>query len=265
MVVAGFCGVAMLMQLGRSTGWRWLCGARVAGAGLRPAPAGMSRACAATPGPDRQPDTPRFDVFDRYKAATGAESPQAAAEALQRQMASTKIQRLVDEIMCLNLLEAVQLGELIQDKFATGDDSPIVGRMPFPHPMIMFPGVAPPSAPPGMMPFEMPQQLPPQAATAPASAAAAVAAPADAAAAPVAVEKQKEQKKETYSVKLVSFDAAKKINVVKEVRAMTELGLKEAKEFVESVPKVIKKGVPAAVAEAMRDKLAAVGAEVVLE
>jgi len=67
-------------------------------------------------------------------------------------------------------------------------------------------------------------------------------------------------------VKLVSFDAAKKILVVKEVRALTQLGLKEAKEFVESaLPKVIKKAVPAADAEAMKEKLLAAGAEVVLE
>jgi len=67
-------------------------------------------------------------------------------------------------------------------------------------------------------------------------------------------------------VKLVSFDAAKKIMVVKEVRALTQLGLKEAKEFVESaLPKVIKKAVPAADAEAMKEKLLAAGAEVVLE
>jgi len=67
-------------------------------------------------------------------------------------------------------------------------------------------------------------------------------------------------------MKLVSFDAAKKIMVVNEVRALTQLGLKEAKEFVESaLPKVIKKAVPAADAEAMKEKLLVAGAEVVLE
>merc|ERR1712190_589582 len=88
-------------------------------------------------------------------------------------------------------------------------------------------------------------------------------APADAGA--DAAPAKKEEKKEFLTVKLLSFATAKKINVVKEVRAVTQLGLKEAKELVEGAPKVVKKGVPAAEAEAMRDKLVAVGAEVSLE
>merc|ERR1712217_789155 len=57
---------------------------------------------------------------------------------------------------------------------------------------------------------------------------------------------EKEVKKEFVTVKLLSFDTAKKINVIKEVRSVTQLGLKEAKELVEGAPKIIKKGVPAA-------------------
>merc|ERR1712039_21854 len=75
----------------------------------------------------------------------------------------------------------------------------------------------------------------------------------------------KEVKKEFLTVKLLSLETAKKISVVKEVRALTQLGLKEAKELVEGAPKVVKKGVPAAEAESARDKLVAVGAEVSLE
>merc|ERR1719343_1680398 len=74
-----------------------------------------------------------------------------------------------------------------------------------------------------------------------------------------AVEKQ-ETKKANYTVKLMSFEASKKISVVKEVRAATKLGLKEAKELVESAPKVIVKGLPTEEAEAMRTKLEAIGA-----
>ncbi|CAL1161575.1 unnamed protein product [Cladocopium goreaui] len=94
-----------------------------------------------------------------------------------------------------------------------------------------------------------------------APAAAASEAPAAEDEAPKEEVKKEEKKKEVVSVKLVSFEAAKKINVVKEVRAITQIGLKEAKELVESAPKVVKKGVPFADAEAMRDKLTAAGAE----
>ena len=55
---------------------------------------------------------------------------------------------------------------------------------------------------------------------------------------------------------------AQKINVIKEVRAITSLGLKEAKDLVESVPKPIKEGVNKDEAEAIRKKFDEVGAKV---
>lgn len=58
---------------------------------------------------------------------------------------------------------------------------------------------------------------------------------------------------------------AKKINVIKEVRAITGLGLKEAKEMVESAPKPIKEGVEKAEAEELKKKLEAAGAKVELK
>jgi large subunit ribosomal protein L7/L12 len=57
----------------------------------------------------------------------------------------------------------------------------------------------------------------------------------------------------------------KKIEVIKEVRAITGLGLKEAKDLVEGAPKPVKEGVNKADAEAMRKKLEAVGAKVELK
>ncbi len=54
----------------------------------------------------------------------------------------------------------------------------------------------------------------------------------------------------------------KKIEVIKEVRAITGLGLKEAKDLVEGAPKVVKEGVAKADAEEMKKKLEAVGAKV---
>jgi len=57
----------------------------------------------------------------------------------------------------------------------------------------------------------------------------------------------------------------KKIEVIKEVRAITGLGLKEAKDLVEGAPKSVKEGVNKADAEAMKKKLEAVGAKVELK
>ena len=58
---------------------------------------------------------------------------------------------------------------------------------------------------------------------------------------------------------------ANKINVIKEVRAMTNLGLKEAKDLVEAAPKTVKEAVPKAEAEDLKKKLEAAGAKVELK
>ena len=57
----------------------------------------------------------------------------------------------------------------------------------------------------------------------------------------------------------------KKINVIKEVRGITGLGLKEAKELVEGAPKAVKEGAPKAEAEEIKAKLEAAGASVELK
>ena len=57
----------------------------------------------------------------------------------------------------------------------------------------------------------------------------------------------------------------KKINVIKEVRAITGLGLKEAKELVEGAPKTVKEGISKADAEEMKKKLESAGAKVELK
>ena len=91
------------------------------------------------------------------------------------------------------------------------------------------------------------------------AAAAAVAAPATAsgdAAAPV-------EEKTEFDVILTSI-GEKKINVIKEVRGITGLGLKEAKEAVESAPKAIKEGVSKEEAEEVKKKLEEAGASVEL-
>jgi len=72
------------------------------------------------------------------------------------------------------------------------------------------------------------------------------------------------EEKEDFDVVLASF-GEKKINVIKEVRAITGLGLKEAKEAVESAPTVIKEGAKKDEAEEIKKKLEEAGATVELK
>lgn len=72
------------------------------------------------------------------------------------------------------------------------------------------------------------------------------------------------EEKDEFTVVLTSA-GDKKINVIKEVRAITGLGLKEAKELVESAPKEVKADVPKAEAEEMKKKLEEAGASVELK
>lgn len=93
------------------------------------------------------------------------------------------------------------------------------------------------------------------------SAAAPVAV---AAAAPAAGGEAAVEEKDEFDVILKS-GGANKINAIKEVRAITGLGLKEAKELVEGAPKPVKEGVAKAEAEEIKKKLEAAGAEVELK
>ncbi|WP_407276118.1 50S ribosomal protein L7/L12 [Halothiobacillus sp. DCM-1] len=91
-----------------------------------------------------------------------------------------------------------------------------------------------------------------------AAAAVAVAAGPAAAAAPAAEEKTE------FDVVMTSF-GANKVNVIKAVRELTGLGLKEAKDMVEGVPATVKEGASKADAESMKAKLTEAGATVELK
>ena len=89
------------------------------------------------------------------------------------------------------------------------------------------------------------------------SPAAAVAAPAASTAAPA-------EEKSEFTI-FLSGVGDKKINVIKEVRAFTGLGLKEAKDLVEAAPKEVKTGVAKKEADEIKKKLEAAGAKVELK
>lgn len=89
------------------------------------------------------------------------------------------------------------------------------------------------------------------------AAAVAVAAPAAAAAAPV-------EAKDAFDV-ILTASGDNKVAVIKAVRAVTTLGLKEAKDLVEGAPQTVKEAVPKADAEKMKKELEAAGAKVELK
>ena len=120
------------------------------------------------------------------------------------------LEKLVEELSTLTVLEAAQLSKLLEEKWGVSAAAPV-----------------------------------------------AVAAAGAAAAAPVEV-------KDEFSV-ILAAAGDKKINVIKAVREITGLGLKEAKDLVEAAPKAVKEGVPKADAEKLKAKHEAEGAKVELK
>jgi large subunit ribosomal protein L7/L12 len=119
------------------------------------------------------------------------------------------LQKLVDELSSLTVMEAAELSKLLEDKWGVSAAAP---------------------------------------------AAAAAAAPAAAAAAPV--------EEQTEFTVILAKAGDKKINVIKEVRTITGLGLKEAKDLVEGAPKPVKEGVNKEEAAKLRKMLEDAGAAV---
>jgi len=124
----------------------------------------------------------------------------------------SKIEKLVDDLSALTVLEAADLAKLLEEKWGVSAAAPV---------------------------------------------AAAAAAPAGGAAAPAA---------EKTEFTVILADAGdKKINVIKEVRAITGLGLKEAKDLVEGAPKEVKADVPKDEAAKIKKQLEDAGAKVELK
>ena len=121
------------------------------------------------------------------------------------------LEKLVEELSALTVLEAAQLSKLLEEKWGVSAAAPV-----------------------------------------------AVAAAAGAAAAPAA------EVKDEFSVVLAAA-GDKKINVIKAVREITGLGLKEAKDLVEAAPKPVKEGVSKADADKFKAQLEAAGAKVELK
>ena len=188
----------------------------------------------------------RFDLFAKSRDAVEATSPPQSD--LKRQP-SARVRKLVSEIMDLTLIEAADLCDLCQETLAP--------RSGAAYPSAMFAS----QMHPGFM--QMPQMQPAPQSPQPATQTthATQAAPVE----PAPAAPAEKVKPTIVSIKLVAFDAAKKVQTVKEVRAITNLGLKEAKDAVEAAPKILKKGVAYEEALSLKAKLEEIGATVELE
>ncbi|HZP08688.1 50S ribosomal protein L7/L12 [Methyloceanibacter sp.] len=122
------------------------------------------------------------------------------------------LQKIVDELSSLTVLEAAELAKLLEEKWGVSAAAPVA--------MMAAAGAAPGAAP--------------------------------------------AEEKTEFTVVLASA-GAQKINVIKEVRAITSLGLKEAKDLVEGAPKPVKEGVTKDEAEKIKKQLEAAGATVELK
>ena len=65
-----------------------------------------------------------------------------------------------------------------------------------------------------------------------------------------------------FKIEIAGFDTAKKLNIIKEIKAMLNLGLKESKELIEKLPALVKKDVPKEETDKLKEKLEALGCQV---
>lgn len=157
----------------------------------------------------------KVEQQEEAAAAEGEAPPEATATATEEKKepaADPKLQKIIDDISNLTVLELSRLVKVLEDTFGVTAAAPV-----------------------------------------------AVAGPAGA---PSASEEEEEQTE--FTVMLTDV-GGKKIQVIKEVRAVTDLGLKEAKELVESAPAAVKENVSKEDAAAIKEKLEAAGASVELK
>ena len=157
----------------------------------------------------------------RYFSSEAAEEIPLPAASSEGAALDPEVERIVEDITQLNLLQVPQLVTELKERLGLPDVAPM-----------------------GAMPMGMPM--------------AGGAAPGAEAAAPV-------EEKTEFDVKLTGFDDKSKIKVIKEVRALTGLGLKEAKAAVDAVPNVLTQGLKKEEAEEWMEKIKAVGGHCELE
>ncbi|GAW79487.1 50S ribosomal protein L7/L12 [Plasmodium gonderi] len=209
-----------------------------------------------------------FNLFDKIKDVNKSNSSEEGNEEndMKKRKPSKKVLKLVDEILNLTLIEAADLCDICQEKLDGNkqfNNSFFVNRNPFPHPSSFF---AAGNFPPPNVNMSMNAAYPIQG-NAP-SGSQETTAQSSKAQNEQSESKKKEEKKNTkttFNVKLEKFDVKNKINTIKEIRKITNVGLKEAKDMVESAPFYIQKSVPAEKADEMKKRFEELGATIILE
>jgi large subunit ribosomal protein L7/L12 len=178
------------------------------------------------------------------------------------EMQRRKVEMLADKLLDMNIYELRYFAAITKDKVQkTSGINPMKMNLDWPSVKRDDTGSWPPANPNWFKQQEMMARMGPML-----GMMGGGGAPAAAAAAPVEakVEKPKEEEKKEkshYDIELTKFDAAKKIALIKEVRGILNLGLKEAKEMVEGSPVWLKKEVAKEEAEKLVAKLKEFGAE----
>ncbi len=157
------------------------------------------------------PEEVKEQVVQENPAAEAVEGPAPAAEEKSAPEVSQKLQKIIDEVSALTVLELSDLVKALEETFGVTAAAPMM------------------------------------VAAGPGGGAQAAA-----------------EEKTEFTVMLNDI-GAKKIQVIKEVRAVTSLGLKEAKDLVESAPVAVKENLTKEEAEAIKEKLTAAGATVELK
>jgi large subunit ribosomal protein L7/L12 len=177
-------------------------------------------------------------------------------------MQKKKVEMLADKLLDMNLFELRYFSVLCKEKIQkTSGINPLKMNLDWPSVKRDDTGSWPPANPNWFKQQEMMAKMGPMLGMLGGGGGGApAAAPAEA----KVVEKPKEEEKKEkshYDIELTKFDAAKKIALIKEVRGILGLGLKEAKEMVEGAPVWLKKEVAKEEAEKLAEKLKEFGAE----
>ncbi|VWU51798.1 mitochondrial ribosomal protein L12, putative [Hepatocystis sp. ex Piliocolobus tephrosceles] len=206
-----------------------------------------------------------YDVFDKLKDVSDKNNSQEDKVEIndKKRKPTKKVLKLVDEILNLTLIEAADLCELCQEKLGDKNfnNSSFLNRTPFPHPSTFFgmqPHMATGYSNTGMVNNVNISSMPPNNQT------------------NIndnntneknkeTIKKEEKKKKSTYNIKLETFDVKNKINTIKEIRKITNVGLKEAKDMVESAPFYIQKSVPTEKAEEIKKRFEELGSTIILE
>ncbi len=168
---------------------------------------------------------------------------------------------LADKLLDMNLFELRYFSLLCKEKVQkTSGINPLKMNLDWPSVKRDDTGSWPPANPNWFKQQEMMAKMGPMLGMMGGGAPAAAAAPAETKAAEKPKEEEKKEKSH-YDIELSKFDAAKKIALIKEVRGILNLGLKEAKEMVEGAPVWLKKEVAKEDAEKLVEKLKEFGAE----